>query len=171
MFNRASIFVLIALFWACSRENEAPDMLFQTDFESEAGWISDERMENGTGHSGNWYIRTGDFVPYSPAFQLKASVISQRPIRKAEIVFWIRPKEIPADAHLVFSADAGNTSVYWKHKELAKYLTKSGEWNEVKETFEIPDGSFGPDNIIKIYVIAKSNKVIHIDDFSVRFSN
>jgi hypothetical protein len=171
MFSRTPVFVFFMLFWACSQPNEVPEMLFQTDFESEAGWLTDDRMEKGDGHSGSWYIRTGDFVPYSPAFQLKAALISQRPIRKAEVVCWIRPKDVPADGHLIFSADAGTTSVYWKHKELAGYLKERGGWNEVTETFEIPDGSFGPDNIIKIYVLSKNNKVIHVDDFSVRFSN
>lgn len=171
MFSRAVVFLFFMLFLACSRSDEAPEMLFQTDFESEAGWLNDERLEKGSAHSGNWYIRTGEFVPYSPAFQLKASLISSRPIRKAEITCWIRPKDVPVDAQLVFSADAGNTSVYWKHKELARYLKKTSEWTEVNELFEIPDGSFGPDNIVKIYVLSKNNKVIHLDDFSVHFSN
>jgi hypothetical protein len=171
-FIHFALFFLILGISACSDEPARPEMTYFTDFESEAGWMNDERLTKAGGaHSGQWYVSSGEFVPFTPSFKVKASTVSRHPLRKAKVSAWVKAAAIPAKVQLVLSAEANGISIYWKSKPLDKSLRSADTWTEISEEFVIPAGSFGPDNSVNIYLWSQDKSVIGLDDVTISFSN
>ncbi|MFM2135429.1 MAG: hypothetical protein RL021_829 [Bacteroidota bacterium] len=171
-FNHFSAFFLILGLSACSEAPQVPELTFSTDFESEAGWLNDDRLKKSDdAHSGRWYAASGEFLPFTPSFKMKARAISRRPLRRVEFIGWVRSGTVPSRAQLVLSAEADTTSIYYAAKPLEGFLKEAGKWTEIKTVFEIPNGSFGPDNTVNIYIWSPDRTVVGLDDVTLRFSN
>lgn len=171
-FNHFLPFLIVLGLSACSEEAQIPEMTYSTDFESEPGWLNDDRLTNSGGaHSGRWYLSSGEFTPFTPSFELKARTISRRPLRRVDFTGWVRTSALPSRVQLVLSAEADTTSIYYVAKPLEEYLKKAGEWTQISTGFDIPNGSFGPDNTVKIYLWSPDRKIFGLDDVTIRFGN
>lgn len=171
-FSHFSAFLLVLGLSACSDAPPAPEMTFSTDYESEAGWLNDDRLiRSDDAHSGRWYVASGEFLPFTPSFKMKARAISRRPLRRVEFNAWVRSSAVPSRVQLVLSAEADTTSIYYSAKPLEGFLKEAGKWTEITTVFEIPQGSFGPDNTVNIYLWSPDRAVVGLDDVTVRFSN
>lgn len=171
-FSQFPAFLLILGLSACSEAPKTPEMTFSTDFESEAGWMNDSRLtRTGGAHSGQWYISSGEFLPFTPSFKMKARTISRRPLRSVEFNGWVRTAALPSRVQLVLSAEADSTSIYYDAKPLDGLLKEAGKWTEIKAVFDIPGGSFGPDNVVNVYVWSPDKIIVGLDDVTIRFSN
>jgi len=132
-------------------------------------WGHSKTISNTGSYSGNYSSKTGKGNDYSISFEYPLSGIPDSLKNSISISLKAYQYSKEHKASLIVSAKSGKTSNYWKAFRLSSKLNEVNKWEDYKLTINITD-KIKQSEMIKVYVLNKSNSIILIDDFLVEFN-
>lgn len=156
----------------CSTEQQTPaNELTGNDFEHLTGWVPDNpSLTTEHAHSGKYAIKTDANIEYSLAYSRLLGQVSPVRLAKVRLTAYAYATKPGSGAVLtvqIVRSALDGANVFNQGIDLAKAVSKAGEWTKVSQEFELPAG-IAPTNIMKVYLWrAAANAPVYVDDLSL----
>lgn len=169
--------MLLALgFAGCgSKDTDAsdPNLLVNSDFESLAGWLSDEQaatLSRDKAHSGRYSLKIDGTHEYSLTYKSLLGTLHSTRIKKMNISAWAMISTADAKASLVAAvsnpANPNEKPLLWDAIEVGKNATP-GKWVKISKVITVPE-SATPSSTLSLYLWRTDGyQPVYIDDLLV----
>jgi hypothetical protein len=145
-------------------------LVYFNDFEAIKGWAP-VYLNKQPHHSGEYSNKLDSASIYGATFKLRFKEISDLPVRKVKISFWVlKTNENDSSKFVVEVSDKDKNKVFWIAKSIEELVKTPKKWVKVSLEFAfLKENITQPDNVISIYAWNLGKSEIYIDDEKIEF--
>lgn len=163
----ALVIVLLAGLGCTPKQN---GLVYFNDFESIKGWAP-AYLNKQPHYSGEYSNKLDSVSIYGATFKLRFKDISDLPVKKVKISFWVLKSNVNDSSKFVVEvADKDKNKVFWIAKNIEELVKSPQKWVKVSLEFAfLKESITQPENIISIYAWNLGKNEIYIDDEKIEF--
>lgn len=164
---------------SCAGKDDAKvrgTLVTHNDFESVLGWngIADASLTTEKAHSGKYAVRVGPENEFGYTYIQTLGKMSVPKVKAITLSAWVWVPSAQAASNLVVSiahSPEVDKPVFYGTIPLATEAKKFKEWQQVSQTFQLPD-SVQTTNLLKSYLWrAGSTENVYVDDMTLSIEN
>ncbi len=160
--------ILLLACFGCAPKQKG--LVYFNDFESLKGW-GPAYLNKQPHHSGEYSNKLDSNSIYGVTFKLRFKDISELPVKKVKISFWVLKSNVNDSSKFVVDVtDKDKNKVFWIAKNIEELVKSPQKWVKVSLEFAFLKESITlPDNSISIYAWNLGKNDIYIDDEKTEF--
>jgi len=168
------LIVVAVLISACSEKKikktqEPGTTEVSSDLEN-ISWMNQYTLVKDVARSGRYSSKVDSINRFSFGFSNTFAHINDTLPLNVDVSVWLYYSRKGINSSLVMSIDSAGKNVYWKGIPLKDSIKTAGNWQEIRNTFEIPKRII-PDELLKIYVWNNDKSPFFLDDMKLVFHN